>query len=236
MNDTDTAIIEQWLSTLRLPGRPDEYESKQLLKAFGIPVPGAVRFNFGESPDSLGFEPPYAVKVCSPDIGHKTDANGVALNVSESGLHNVIQDMGCRFPGAALLIEEMVFFQGPEFIVGTIVDPDYGTAVMAGAGGILTELYKDAGFRLAPCSEPEAMAMLDELAIAPVLNGFRGMTLDRLLLARIVCTAGRIALALGDCFSQLDINPVVFSQNRWIALDAQLILSSTATGTLKQTG
>jgi succinyl-CoA synthetase beta subunit len=215
------------MASLERPGRPDEFEAKQLLRAFGVPVPEAVRIRDRDQVPGTLPEPPFAVKVCSPDIGHKTDAGGVRLNVPRPELPGVVADMNAAFPGMALLVESMVRFQGPEFIVGALVDPDYGVAVMAGAGGILTELYRDAGFRLAPCSQAEAASMLDELAIAPVLKGFRGMVLDRTRLAGIVSTAGRIALALEGNFSQLDINPVVFARDRWTALDAQLILKDS---------
>lgn len=227
-NSIHSTFIDTWLKQLLHPGCPDEYESKQLLSHFGIHIPGSQRLDPREEPGTVSLAPPFAIKVCSPDILHKTEEKGVLLNISGDGLGQAIDEMRQRFPGKPLLVEEQVSFQGPEFIVGALVDPDYGIAVMAGAGGIMTELYKDAGFRLAPCTKEDARSLLDELTIAPVLNGFRGLGLDKGLLAEIVSTAGKAAIELGPCFSQLDINPVVFSGNHWVALDAQIILTAEA--------
>ena len=113
---------------------------------------------------------------------------------------------------------------GPEFIIGIIKDPALGHAVMVGAGGILTEIYKDTSFRLVPCSENEAMDMIDELVLSPIFDNFRGMVLDKKKLAKTVSQVSILAHDLGDKLSQLDINPIVFSNGEWIALDVKVVL------------
>jgi len=80
-----------------------------------------------------------------------------------------------RFPGAAVLVEEMVAHGGIELIVGAFLDPELGPCVMVGAGGILAELQQDVAFRLLPCTRTDAQQMIDELVIAPVFWGYRGI-------------------------------------------------------------
>ncbi len=95
---------------------------------------------------------------------------------------------------------------------------------MAGAGGILTELYRDVTFRLAPVSTDEAKRMLEELRVYPVLAGFRNIKMDCLGLASIIESIGEAAETFVSGGNQLDINPVVWNGERWIALDAKAVL------------
>jgi succinyl-CoA synthetase beta subunit len=217
--------VAKWLSGLRSPGRPDEYEAKELLRLHGIAAPGGVRVFPGDAAGRIELRAPYAVKVCSPDILHKTEHGGVRLGVRSEELTDVVSEMRRAFPNEAVLVEEMTPFAQPEFIVGALVDEEFGPAVMVGAGGVLTELYRDVTFRLAPCEEKDALQMLDELRIGPLFKGYRGMeSLDGRGLAGAICAAGRIAVDLGERFSQLDVNPIAFADGRWTALDAKLVL------------
>jgi len=216
--------LKEWRRRLLLKDRPDEYEAKRLLGLFNISTPEGYRL-FSEDRVTLpGPPPPYVAKVCSAEIQHKTDLDGVLLDLDDRSLTGGITELRKRFPGSPILIEEQIRFKGPEFIVGALVDPDFGPAVMVGAGGILTELYKDVVFRLAPCPPREALCMLRELIVAPVLSSFRGFDLNEEGLARIISVVGDLTIALGDLFGQLDINPMVYSAGQWIALDAKLVL------------
>ena len=130
-----------------------------------------------------------------------------------------------RFPSAGILVEEMVPYRGVEIIIGALYDPTFGPAVMVGAGGILTELYKDVAFRLAPCTAKEARHMLEELTIYPTLRGYRGLSGDADSLAQIVSKVAELALQLIREGCQLDINPIVWSRDRWVALDVKAIVN-----------
>jgi 3-hydroxypropionyl-CoA synthetase (ADP-forming) len=105
-----------------------------------------------------------------------------------------------------------------------MMDPVFGPAVMVGAGGIFTELFKDVTFRLAPCPQEEALRMLKELTVYPLIEGYRGSTIDPNKFARIISIVGNMIVDLGNVFSQLDINPIVYSEGRWAALDAMIVL------------
>ena len=224
MKTSDAGTAAGWLKTPATPGLPTEAETKELISRFGIRVPRGVTVTDPSDPALASVGYPAAVKACVPGLLHKTEAGAVVLGVGEREAARTVTDMLTRFPGAVILVEEMVSFQGPEFIVGGIVDPVLGPAVMAGSGGIMAEIREDTAWRLLPCPADEAVRMLEGLSISPVFRGFRSMTLDIYGLARVVEAAGRVILALGPLFGELDLNPVVFSRNGWIALDAKLVL------------
>jgi succinyl-CoA synthetase beta subunit len=231
MSATDmAAMVEQWRSSLSIPGKPNEWESKRLLRSVGIAVPAGVFIEAGNSVASgyvsvLGTAGRCVVKVCSGDILHKTEQGGVLLDVAENTLPAAVAALQQRFPSAGILVEEMVPYRGGEIIIGALHDPTFGPAVMVGAGGILTELYKDVAFRLAPCTAEEAHLMLEELTIYPTLRGYRGLSGDADSLADIVSKVAELALELIREECQLDINPIVWSRDRWVALDVKATIA-----------
>lgn len=236
--------LPRWLAALAVPGRPDEFESKQLLSGYGIATPAGARIGphdpppppaestrvVPESTRVVPAESTRVVKVCSPDLAHKTEARAVALGVAAGELESTVSAFRARFPGASLLVEEEIRGVGAELIVGGLVDATFGQAVMVGSGGILTELLEDVAFRLAPCGVAEARRMLDELHVAPLFHGFRGLDLDADGLADVIHRVSEIVCALGDRFVALDVNPLVFSDGRWVALDARIELGVAAGG------
>ena len=218
------SILEKWRAGLQMANQPDEYEVKCLLTALGLRVPPGCRLAPGKILTAFDFPGPYVVKVCSPDIVHKTDLQGVYLGLGPEEMTLAISGLHKTFPGACTLIEQMVSFDGPEMIAGGIVDPGFGPAVMVGAGGILTEITQDATFRLAPLDRTEARRMLMELKISPVFEGYRGLGLDPDALAGLVATVSQLVDALGPSFDQLDLNPIVWAPDGWTILDAKLML------------
>jgi acetyltransferase len=164
------------------------------------------------------------VKVCSGEIIHKTEHNGVILGVHEDAVEEAAAGIRGSFPGSPVLIEEMVSYGGFEFILGVLEDAGFGPAVMAGAGGILTELYQDVAFRLAPCSAREARRMLEELRIFPVLSGYRNINMDHRGLADIIVKLADFSLVYSPGGRQLDINPIVWDGSGWVVLDAKAVM------------
>ncbi|OGR21369.1 MAG: hypothetical protein A3J85_06035 [Desulfobacula sp. RIFOXYA12_FULL_46_16] len=216
--------LKLWFETLGDKQNPDEFDAKQLMALYSIKTPPGNRIGPLEALDIQDINPPYVLKVCSPDILHKTEMQGVILNNDRESIGGNFETLRLRFPHENLLVENQAGFMGPEFIVGIIRDPVLGHAVMVGAGGVLTEIYKDTAFRLAPCSVTDAVDMIDELVLAPVFNHFRGMVLDKQKLAMTISRVSQLAHDLGDRLSQLDINPIVFSEGDWIALDVKVVL------------
>jgi len=223
--------VKKWHSSLSIPGKPNEWESKGLLNSIGVSTPRGVFIEPGNSlaPDGdvsvLGSSRHCVVKVCSESLLHKTEVGGVLLDISENHLPAAVAKLQKTFPSAGVLVEEMVQYRGSEIIIGALYDPTFGPAVMVGAGGILTELYKDVSFRLAPCTRKEAHYMLEELTIFPTLQGYRGLSADIDSLAGTIERAAELAVHLVHRGCQLDINPIVWSQDRWVALDVKVVLT-----------
>lgn len=214
-----------WLSSLSSPGKPDEYEVKRLLRDYGIPCPKGVRIDPGTEVCLSSLRPPYAVKICSPEVLHKTEQQAVLLRRTPENVRGAIADLRRRFPGERILVEEMVSFDEPEIIIGGLQDSVLGPALMVGAGGIMTELYKDVVFRLAPLGPMEATCMLDELVIAPVFSGFRGFKHNKAELVHICCAISNLLADFDGSCKQLDINPLVHnSEKGWHALDGLMEL------------
>ncbi|MEA1910757.1 MAG: acetate--CoA ligase family protein [Spirochaetota bacterium] len=215
--------IENWIDGLNVSRKPDEWEVKDLFRSYNITTPNGEIIKQGEVFTGTKLQKPLVVKVCDPNILHKTDIGGVKLNVSDN-LETVVKEMKSLFPESSLIVEEMLPYSGIEFIIGALVDPDFGPALMVGAGGILTELYKDVKFRLAPISKSEAVRMLKELTVAEILQGYRGSLMDISSLADLIVSVGDLVNDLGSNFNQLDMNPVVFFEGNWVALDGMAIL------------
>lgn len=217
-------ILDQWRSGLARPDRPDEYEIKGLLALLGLQVPPGIRLAPGTIETYPEFQGPFVAKVCSPDIAHKIDLRGVHLDLGPKTLAAALRALNNAFPNTPILVEQMVTFEGPEMIVGGLVDPSFGPALMVGTGGILTEITQDVAFRLVPLNDAEARRMLMELKTYPVFEGFRGLGLDPAALTQLLVTVNRLIDHLGICFDQLDLNPIVWSNKGWTILDAKLIL------------
>ncbi|MCD4719976.1 MAG: acetate--CoA ligase family protein [Desulfobacula sp.] len=217
--------LKCWFETLGDKEKPDEFDAKQLVKLYSIKVPKGKRLGPKDELNIDDIKPPYVLKVCSSNILHKTELKGVLLNNDKECIQDNFKLMRARFPKENILVENQSTYRGPEFIIGIIKDPALGHAVMVGAGGVLTEIYKDTAFRLAPCSVNDAMDMIDELVLSPVFDDFRGISLDKRKLAQTISQVSTLADDLGDKLSQLDINPIVFSDGEWIALDVKVMFA-----------
>lgn len=210
--------------------QPTEADTKALLGAYGIAVPRSLLLSpeNAPDPDSLHFATipaPWAVKVVSPRILHKTEAGAVRLGVTRENLGEILRDLRARFPEEDILVEEMIRDISVEMIAGALRDPDLGPSLMLGAGGTLAELYRDVTFRLVPASPGDIGEMMKELALSPLLRGYRGIVADREALRECLLALSGLAEAMGDRLAELDVNPLVYAGDRWIALDAKVVLA-----------
>ncbi len=183
----------------------------------------------GSVAQRLGF--PVALKVLSSDISHKSDVGGVVLGLASAGevIHAAESMLGrvrAVRPQAdirGVLVQPMVS-SGRELLLGMVRDPQFGPLVMVGIGGIYVEVLKDTAARLAPISVPEALAMLDELRMAPVLRGVRGEApVDRTAVAESICRVAQLAVHVPE-LSEMEINPLVATASGVVAVDARGIL------------
>jgi len=174
---------------------------------------------------------PVAVKIVSPDIGHKTEAGCVRLNVegpleASAACAEVLANgrsykSDARIDG--VLIQRMAP-SGVELIVGGLHDRSFGPVIMTGVGGIFTEVMKDVTFRLAPVSEEQALLMLQELKGYPLLTGVRGKPpVDLKALARTLVAISQL-VANWPQLGELDLNPLIAHEQGVIAVDGLVTL------------
>ena len=214
----------------------DERAGKQMLTAFGITVPRSIVVaGVGTVAKALvALQPPYAVKVMSPEILHKSDAGGVAIRLgSAAEVEQAIAAMSvapqiraARVEG--YLIEEMAP-AGQEIVVGAVHDHDFGPLIMVGLGGIFVEVLADVAFRICPITRIDAREMLAELKGAAILQGARGrkpVSQDAIIdvLMKMGGANGLLMRHAAD-IREADINPLIVSEAGAVAVDARFVLS-----------
>jgi hypothetical protein len=125
-----------------------------------------------------------------------------------------------------VIVQEMV--EGKrEFVIGMTRDPQFGPCVMFGLGGIFTEVFNDVSFRLAPITDMDAEEMLEEIKAGKLLDAFRGSpAVDREALIQALVGIGEIG-ARYDQIAEIDINPLVISGDRPVAVDALVVISNS---------
>ncbi len=212
----------------------DAAEALPLLEAYGIRTAQsalAVDPNDAVSfADSVGY--PIALKIASPDILHKSDIGGVIVGAQDEaavreGFEAILQRAKAAHPDARIRgvqVQEMIH-GGQEVIIGIKRDPTFGPLVMFGLGGIYVEALADVSFRIAPLTEHDAEAMIDEVRSAKLLSGLRGARpADRAALVDAIVRIGRLA-ADHDEIVELDVNPLLALPEGAVAVDARVILA-----------
>lgn len=235
--DADTKTVHSKLDEairnnhLYLP----EDEAGKILKMYGLPVVPGEQAN---SPDEaasvaqdIGF--PVVMKIISDDIIHKSDVNGVILNVSSGEearstftkmTEKVLQIMPeARIKGVR--ISKMIL-SGEEVILGIKRDPSFGPIIMFGLGGVYVEVFRDVSFRVAPIDEIIADSMIKQIRSYKILNGIRGkMPRDIPAIRECLIRLSQLALECPQ-IKELDINPlIVLEENKgcYVA-DARIML------------
>lgn len=214
-------------SVKKLPNRFGplaENEVKDLLRAYGIPTTTYQVVQEEADLDQLSVKFPVALKVCSPKILHKTDVNGVKLDIqTKDELRKMFKEFRRKFPTEPFLVDQMAE-KGVEIIVGLVQDPTFGLSIMCGIGGIFTELYKDVSFRIVPVDAYDAAQMIEELKGKKLFEGFRGMKASKQLVVDLVMKISKLGEDLMDRIDQMDLNPVFVYERRICVVDAKLIL------------
>ncbi|MDY6881016.1 MAG: acetate--CoA ligase family protein [Desulfatiglans sp.] len=219
-------IIEKALKEGRMT--LSEFESKQVLALYGVPITKEVLVDdinqFSKSAQEIGY--PLVLKGCSAEIGHKTESDLLHVDIrnEEEGVkafEEIISKLNGR--SGAVLVQEMI--KGSrELVIGATRDPQFGPCVMFGLGGIFTEILKDVSFRIAPLEKRDALEMMKEIKGRKILEDIRGMEpADLDILSEILINVGRFALE-NDRVKEVDINPVILSGNKPIAVDALIVL------------
>jgi acetate---CoA ligase (ADP-forming) subunit beta len=205
-----------------------EYESKQVLASYGIPVTREFlvenRIDMVKAADRMGY--PLVVKGCSPEIAHKTEKGLVRVDVRsrEEALEAYDAIMaGMNGAGGRVLVQEMVHGRR-ELVMGLTRDDQFGPCVMFGLGGIFTEILKDVSFRRAPLDRQDALDMMAEIEGRRILEPVRGMEpADKDKLADMLIRVGRLGLEIGT-IREIDLNPVILLRGVPVAVDALIVL------------
>jgi hypothetical protein len=178
---------------------------------------------------------PLVAKTARPDVLHRTEAGGVILGVtSEDALRRAVSSLEARLGRGHLLIQEEVP-RGLELLVGGRRDPSFGPTVLVGLGGVLAELLRDASVGLAPLAHDEARAMLEEGRRAALLRGFRGApAVDADAVAGVLTAIGDLLVDHG-AIAELDLNPLIASGRRLVAVDALILVNAETDDTGRTT-
>lgn len=212
-----------------------EEDSKELLDAYGLPVALPARAASSEAAveaaERIGY--PVVLKISSPDITHKTDVGGVALNLTSAAqvresFDSILRSARERRPDARLdgvTVQRMIAAPaGVEMILGAKQDPVFGAVILVGAGGVTAELFQDRALGLPPLNERLATRMLESLRSWPLLKGYRGrpaINVDRLI--EIIMRFSYLVADFPEIV-EIDVNPLLVAQDDAVALDARMVI------------
>jgi acetate---CoA ligase (ADP-forming) subunit beta len=209
-----------------VPFTLSEHESKALLRAAGIDVPGEHLVDDAQAAaraaTALGF--PVALKLCGRAIAHKTERNLVRLALRDStAVHAAGEELlaarGADERDARLLVAPMVAGRR-ELIAGLVRDPVFGPCVMLGIGGIVAEAIGDVAFAVAPLVACDSADLIDALRHRALLGAFRGEPpVDRRALAHVLETLGRLGVERPD-IRAIDVNPLIIRGDAPVVVDA----------------
>lgn len=223
----DPAVRKRWQERLRGSGGEalPEVESLGLLVDYGVPVVRAETASsvVGAEEAAAGIGYPVALKTAAPGVLHKSDAGGVRLGLGgPDAVREAYEDLAARL-GPGVVVAAMAE-PGVELALGVVRDDQFGPLVMVAAGGVLVEVLRDRRFGLPPVDEARAVAMIDRLAVRPLLDGVRGAApADVGALAAAVAGLSGLAEDLGDLLEALDVNPLIAGPNGCVAVDALVV-------------
>jgi len=226
-------IIENVLSERRKV--LTEMESKTLLSAFHIPVTKTILARTANEAmmiaTQLGF--PVALKIDSPDISHKSDVEGVALNIlNATGVRDTFTDMmqtvarlkpDARISGVT--VQTMARARrGREVCVGLVTDDPFGPVIAFGAGGTMIELINDRAMELPPLNQFLARHLIERSRVAETLGAWRGAApADTGALEQILLRVSEMVCELPQ-LREMDINPVIVDEFGAVAVDARIVI------------
>ncbi len=228
-----TAIIE----AARQAGHTllNEFESKQVLEAYGIPIIQTLKaYSLPEALDKaaeIGY--PVVLKVLSDSILHKSDVGGVQLDLRNakelSEAYQQIEDRIKEKLGEGhwqgVTVQPMVkLADSYELIIGSSLDPEFGPILLFGSGGQLVEVYKDRALGLPPLNSTLARIMMEQTKVFAALQGVRGRRpVDIAALEQVMVRFSQL-VSEQHMIKELDINPLLASPDGLVALDARIVL------------
>jgi acetyltransferase len=232
----DRGLAESIVKKVRDAGRTvlTEYESKQLLAAYGVPtVRTEIAENAREAARLAGeIIYPVVLKLYSETITHKTDVGGVQLNLKNADEVRIafeeIRSLVEQKKGAGhflgVTVQPMAKLDGYELIIGSSIDEQFGPVLLFGAGGQLVEVSKDNALALPPLNSTLARRMMEQTKIYTALKGVRGRPpVDLVALEDLLVRFSELVTEQ-PWIKEIDINPLLASPERLLALDARVVL------------
>ncbi len=216
----------------------EETESKEILSAYGFPVNETKIAKDKQEAvaiaDKMGY--PVVLKILSPDITHKTDAQGVQLDLMDAdhvrkafdtimeGARNYKDD--ARITGVT--VQTMVSRPDMELLVGAKKDPNFGPVILFGMGGIYTEIFKDRAIGLPPMNRLIVQRLLEQTRVYKILKGYRGRPgVDMNQLEELILRLSQLMVDFPE-IKELDMNPVIVKDGGLFAIDARILLEKTS--------
>ncbi|MGE7020971.1 acetate--CoA ligase family protein [Solibacillus cecembensis] len=223
------------IDALLQPGSTlSESEASEVLDRYGIPTTKrAIAKEAEEAVEmakTIGF--PVVLKIDSPHIPHKTEADAIRLNVSSEedvrkAFEEVMSNAKNYNPTAKLngvSVQEMLP-NGVEIIVGAHNDETFGPVIMAGLGGVFVEVFKDIAFKVAPLTRKDAIDLLEELQGKAILDGARGKApVDKEAIIDVLLKVSNLMNDNKETIKELDINPLIVYENGIKAADAMIVV------------
>jgi len=211
-----------------------EVQALKVFQAYGIPtIPHRVAHSEEDAiraAEELGY--PVVLKILSPDVVHKSDVDGVQIDLRapdevSRAYRSILHAVGEGHPEARMegVLVERFLQGGREVIVGMSTDPSFGPVLMFGLGGVYVEALKDVSFRVQPVTRLDAEEMIRSIRSFPLLEGVRGDEgSDLEALAEVI---QRVSQLVGDHdrILELDINPFLAFSNGGVAVDARISIS-----------
>jgi acetyltransferase len=230
-------LVQDIIAKSRGEGRTilTEFESKQVLAAYGIPVAktivAASRADAVKAADEIGY--PIVLKLYSETITHKTDVGGVQLNLGNAEAvakaFDAIQTSVAAKVGAqhfqGVTVQPMIkLTDAYELIIGSSLDPQFGPVLLFGTGGQLVEVFKDRALGLPPLNSTLARRMMEQTKIYKALKGVRGRKPVDLAALEVLMVRFSALVAEQRWIKEIDINPLLASPDGLIALDARVVV------------
>jgi len=213
-----------------------ESEAMQIARCYRLTTPDTLLAKTPEEAtafaERMGY--PVVLKICSPQILHKSDLGGIIVNITtpaevKGSFNEILRRISKRMPGAkiyGIIVQKMIKKKGREIIIGANKDLQFGHLIMCGLGGIYVNFLEDVAFRLNPVTRKEALEMLSETKAYKLLRGVRGEPPSDI--NSLIETILRISQLLKDfpIINELDINPIlVYNENEGVSiLDMKITL------------
>ena len=238
--EPDKAAAEKVIDAVLAEGREllNDVEAKAVLAAYGVPV---LATETAASPAEAAAVARrigglVALKILSPDITHKSDVGGVALDLAPEAVEAAATAMLDRVRKAApaanltgFMVQAMAAKPGAhELIAGLATDPAFGPVVLFGAGGVAVEVLADRAVGLPPLNEPLARDMIARTRVSKLLAGYRDQpAADEAAIVDVLVRLARLAVEL-PAVAELDINPLLADAAGVLALDARIRVAAGA--------